>query len=146
MKTPESAEPEGNRWRPARNVWALSAVSFLTDASSEIIAPLLPLFLTGTLGASVRTVGVIEGGAEAIASLLKLASGWWSDRSRRRKPLIVLGYSLASLVRPLVAVAQSTSQVMLSREGRPRRAARCATGGVHPCGLSRARVRLSSRR
>ena len=115
MKTPERAEPEGNRWRPARNVWALSAVSFLTDASSEIIAPLLPLFLTGTLGASVRTVGVIEGGAEAIASLLKLASGWWSDRSRRRKPLIVLGYSLASLVRPLVAVAQSTSQVMLIR-------------------------------
>lgn len=103
------------RWRPSRNIWALSAVSFLTDASSEIIAPLLPLFLTTTLGASVRTVGLIEGGAESIASLLKLASGWWSDHSRRRKPLIVFGYALASLVRPLVAVAQSTTQVLLIR-------------------------------
>jgi len=96
-------------------VWALSAVSFLTDASSEIIAPLLPMFLTMTLGASARTVGLIEGGAEALASLLKLASGWWSDRARRRKPLIVAGYALASLVRPLVAVAQTSTQVLLIR-------------------------------
>lgn len=102
-------------WRPRGNVLALSVVSFLTDASSEIIAPLLPLFLTTTLGASVRTVGVIEGGAEAIASLLKLASGWWSDRVQRRKPLIVAGYALASVARPLVAIAQTTSQVLAIR-------------------------------
>ena len=109
-------EPPSRRpWRPTRNVWALSAVSFLTDASSEIIAPLLPMFLVGTLGASVRTVGLIEGGAEAIASLLKLASGWWSDRSHRRKPLIVFGYTVASLVRPLVAIAQTSTQVLLIR-------------------------------
>lgn len=94
---------------------ALAAVSFLTDASSEIIAPLLPLFLVGTLGASVRTVGVIEGSAEAVASFVKLASGWWSDRSRRRKPLIVFGYTVASLVRPLVAFAQSATQVAAIR-------------------------------
>jgi len=103
------------RWRPTRNVMALAAVSFLTDASSEIIAPLLPLFLVGTLGATVRMVGVIEGSAEAVASLLKLASGWWSDRVSRRKPLIVAGYALASLVRPLVAIAQSATQVLAIR-------------------------------
>ncbi len=102
-------------WRPRGNVLALSVVSFLTDASSEIIAPLLPLFLTTTLGASARTVGLIEGGAEAIASLLKLASGWWSDRVQRRKPLIVAGYALASVARPLVAIAQTTSQVLAIR-------------------------------
>jgi MFS family permease len=96
-------------------VLALSAVSLLTDASSEIIAPLLPLFLVGTLGTSVQMVGVIEGAAEAVAALLKLASGWWSDRAVRRKPLIVAGYTIASLVRPLVAVAQSGGQVLMIR-------------------------------
>jgi MFS family permease len=107
--------PPVARWTPARNVLALAAVSFLTDASSEIIAPLLPLFLVGTLGATVSMVGVIEGGAETVASLLKLASGWWSDRVSRRKPLIVAGYTIASLVRPLVAVAQSGTQVLAIR-------------------------------
>ena len=107
--------PPAARWTPARNVLALAAVSFLTDASSEIIAPLLPLFLVGTLGVTVSMVGVIEGGAETVASLLKLASGWWSDRVSRRKPLIVAGYAIASLVRPLVAVAQSGSQVLAIR-------------------------------
>lgn len=94
---------------------ALSAVSLLTDASSEIIAPLLPLFLVGTLGTSVRMVGIIEGGAEAVAAGLKLLSGWWSDRVAQRKPLIVAGYALASLVRPLVAIAQSGTQVLSIR-------------------------------
>ncbi len=109
------ANATSGRWVPGRNVLALAAVSFLTDASSEIIAPLLPLFLVGTLGVSVSMVGVIEGGAEAVASLLKLASGWWSDRVSRRKPLIVVGYTIASLVRPLVAMAQSASQVLAIR-------------------------------
>ena len=113
--TSPTATPTATRWMPARNVLALAAVSFLTDASSEIIAPLLPLFLVGTLGATVSMVGVIEGGAEAVASLLKLASGWWSDRVSRRKPLIVAGYTIASLVRPLVAMAQSASQVLAIR-------------------------------
>ncbi|MES2525007.1 MAG: MFS transporter [Gemmatimonadota bacterium] len=103
------------RWRPGRNVLALSAVSFLTDASSEIIAPLLPLFLTGTLGASVAFVGLIEGAAESVASLLKLGSGWWSDRLKRRKPLIVAGYAIASFARPLVGLAGSAGQVLAIR-------------------------------
>ena len=95
-----------------RNVYALSAVSFFTDASSEMIYPLLPIFLTTTLGASAGSLGIIEGAAETTAALLKLASGWWSDRVRRRKPLIVAGYTIASAVRPLIAVAQNAGQVL----------------------------------
>ena len=93
----------------------LAAVSFLTDASSEIIYPLLPIFLTTVLGASASVVGAIEGAAETTSALLKLASGWWSDRVSRRKPLVVAGYALASLARPLVAVAQSATQVLAIR-------------------------------
>jgi len=98
-----------------RNVYALSAVSFFTDASSEMIYPLLPVFLTTVLGASAGFLGVVEGAAETTAALLKLASGWWSDRVRKRKPLIVGGYAIASLVRPLIAVAQSAGQVLAIR-------------------------------
>ena len=117
MAVAPSAFPhdEHRAWRPRGNVLALAAVSFLTDASSEIIAPLLPLFLVGTLGASVQMVGVIEGAAEALAALLKVASGWWSDRVSRRKPLIVFGYGLASLVRPMVAIAQTGAHVLAIR-------------------------------
>jgi MFS family permease len=96
-------------------VLVLAAVSFLTDASSEIIYPLLPIFLTTVLGAGASAVGAIEGTAETTSALLKLASGWWSDRVKRRKPLVVWGYALASLARPLVAVAQSASQVLAIR-------------------------------
>lgn len=98
-----------------RNVIALGAVSFFTDVSSEMIYPLLPVFLTATLGASAGMVGAIEGAAETTASLLKLASGWWSDRMRRRKPLVVFGYALAALARPLVAMAQTATQVLAIR-------------------------------
>src|SRR3954469_5491967 len=98
-----------------RNVYALSAVSFFTDASSEMIYPLLPVFLTTVLGASAGSLGIIEGAAETTSALLKLASGWWSDRVRRRKPLIAFGYGLASAVRPLIAIAQSASQVLAIR-------------------------------
>ena len=93
----------------------LAAVSLLTDASSEIIYPLLPIFLTTVLGTSAAAVGAIEGAAETTSALLKLASGWWSDRARRRKPLVVAGYALASLARPLVAIAQSAGQVLAIR-------------------------------
>src|SRR5687767_12691120 len=83
--------------------------------SSEMIYPLLPVFLTTTLGASAGMLGVIEGAAETTASLLKLASGWWSDRVGKRKPLVVLGYGIASFVRPLIAAAQSAPQVLAIR-------------------------------
>jgi MFS family permease len=103
------------RSRLGRNVLALAAVSFFTDASSEMIYPLLPLFLTTTLGASAVFVGAIEGAADSVSALLKLASGWLSDRTKRRKPLVVAGYTLASAVRPLVAIAQSATHVLLIR-------------------------------
>ena len=101
--------------RLGRNVYALTVVSFLTDVSSEMIYPLLPAFLTTTLGASASFVGAIEGAAESTAALLKLASGWWSDRVRRRKPLVVVGYLIASVMRPLVALARSAGQVLAIR-------------------------------
>ncbi len=96
-------------------VLALGLVSFLTDLSSEMIYPLLPVFLTATLGAGAVALGAVEGAAESTAALLKLASGWWSDRARRRKPLVVAGYTLASAVRPLVALASSVPQVLAVR-------------------------------
>jgi len=96
-------------------VLVLAAVSLLTDASSEIIYPLLTIFLTTVLGTSAAAVGAIEGAAETTSALLKLASGWWSDRASRRKPLVVAGYALASLARPLVAIAQSAGQVLAIR-------------------------------
>ena len=101
--------------RLGRNVYALGAVSFFTDVSSEMIYPLLPVFLTSMLGATAGFVGTIEGAAESTAALLKLASGWWSDRIRRRKPLVVIGYTIASVMRPLIAIAQSASQVLVIR-------------------------------
>lgn len=104
-----------SRPRLGRTVKALGAVSFLTDVSSEMIYPLLPLFLAGTLGVSAGVIGVVEGAAESTAALVKLASGWWSDRVRRRKPLVVAGYIVASVARPLIAIAQSATQVLLIR-------------------------------
>ena len=105
-----------NLWRRyrrlPRNVFAISLVSLLNDASSEIIYPLLPVFLATTLGASARAIGVIEGLAESMASLLKLFAGYLSDRIGKRKVLVVAGYSLASLVRPLLAFAYTWPQVL----------------------------------
>lgn len=101
--------------RLGRNVLALAAVSFLTDVASDMTYPLLPLFLATTLGASATMVGAIEGAAESVAALLKLASGWLSDRVPRRKPLVLAGYGIASLIRPLIGLAQSATQVLAIR-------------------------------
>jgi len=94
------------------NVRALGMVSLLTDASTEMVYPLLPLFLTRTLGAGTAFVGLVEGVAETTASLLKLVSGWLSDRLRRRKALVIWGYGLSSLTRPLMAMALLPSHVL----------------------------------
>ena len=101
--------------RLPRNVLAIGLVSLLNDASSEFIYPLLPLFLTLTLGASPFAVGVIEGGAESLSGFLKLFSGYFSDRRGRRKGLVVFGYGLASAVRPLIGFATSWPQVFAIR-------------------------------
>ena len=83
-----------------RNIFSLGWVSFFTDVSSEMIYPLLPVFLTAVLGVGTTFVGLVEGAAEATASLLKLFSGWLSDRLGKRKLLILFGYTLSSFVRP----------------------------------------------
>ena len=80
-----------------------------------MIYPLLPIFLAGVLGTSSTFIGAIEGTAETTASLLKLVSGWWSDRIKTRKPFVVTGYLIASVVRPFTAAARSASQVLAIR-------------------------------
>ena len=98
---------------------ALGLVSLLTDVSSEMIYPLLPLFLTRVLGAGQTYVGLVEGAAESAASLTKLFSGWLADRLGKRKSLVVAGYTFSTFTRPLVAfaLAHGTSWPSASRTG-----------------------------
>ncbi len=103
------------RSRLHRNVIALGLVSLLTDFSSEMIYPLLPVFLTAVLGAGPAALGIIEGVAETTASLLKLFSGVWSDRLGRKKPLVVAGYALSTAARPLVGIATAWGHVLAIR-------------------------------
>ncbi|ANM31772.1 hypothetical protein ABI59_22735 [Acidobacteria bacterium Mor1] len=103
------------RPRIGREVFLLGLVSLLTDAASEMALPLLPAFLTLTLGAGAATLGLIEGIAEATASILKLVSGRLADRSGRRRPLVLAGYGLSSLVRPLLALAVLPVHVLAVR-------------------------------
>ena len=98
-----------------RTVWALGLVSLFMDISSETIHALLPLFLTATLGASVALVGLIDGVAEATASIAKVFSGYLSDRLRKRKMLILIGYGLAAVTKPLFALAGSPAVVFGAR-------------------------------
>lgn len=93
------------RFKVSPQVLLLGFAALLNDTSSEMIYPLLPLFLTEYAGASAFIIGVIEGTAEAIAAILKLASGWLSDRAARRKPFIVGGYFIAAASRALIGVA-----------------------------------------
>lgn len=113
-------DPSGNpldRFGLSRPVWLLGWVSFFTDVAGEIIYPLLPLFLTQTLGASAMSIGVIEGVAEAANSVLKVVSGWLADRFGALKRLVLAGYGLSSLVRPVIAVVGSWPQVLFIRFG-----------------------------
>jgi MFS family permease len=99
--------------RPGRrNIVALGVVSFLTDISSEMTLTLLPLFLADTLGTKVAIIGLIEGIAESTATLLKLVSGWISDRLRRRKALAVLGYGLSAFSKPFLYLANAWGPVL----------------------------------
>ncbi len=107
--------PERCVRRLPATVVVLGIVSFFTDVSSEMIAPLLPVFVTVTLGAGPAALGAIEGVAESTAALLKLASGFWADRVRRRKPLILAGYVLAGFARPCIAFAAGWGAVLAVR-------------------------------
>ena len=98
-----------------KTVWALGLVSLCMDLSSELVHALLPVFMTVVLGASMVAVGMVEGIAEATAAIVKVFSGALSDKLARRKPLVVLGYGLAALSKPLFPLAGSVALVLGAR-------------------------------
>ncbi len=98
-----------------KNVWAMGLVSLFNDISSEMIYPIIPLFLKNVLGAPVAVIGLIEGVAESTASLLKLLSGWISDRLKKRKIFVIIGYSLSGISKILIGLAQSWPFVLFAR-------------------------------
>lgn len=111
-----STASEKRGWRAVpRTVWSLGLVSLLMDTSSEMIHALLPVFLVGSLGASAAMVGLIEGIGEATASIVKVFSGWLSDKLGKRKLLTVLGYGLAALSKPLFPLATDPAHVLGAR-------------------------------
>ena len=97
------------------NVIILGLVSLFTDLSSQMVFPLLPLFLTTALGANATIVGLVEGSAESTASLLKVFSGYWSDKIRKRKPFVLGGYGISALMKPLFAFAYIWQNVVVIR-------------------------------
>jgi len=109
-----SAARPGIRDLP-RNVWAVSFTSFFMDISSEMVINVLPLFLASVLGVKTNVIGIIEGVAEATASILKLFSGWFSDRLRARKWLAVSGYAISAFAKPFFYVAHSWGAVAGAR-------------------------------
>jgi len=112
MATSPSAKGEG---KLSRTVVGLGWVSLLTDASSELIFPLLPMFLTDVLHTQATFVGLLEGMAEATSSGVKYLSGRWADRRARAKPLVLWGYGLSTFMRPLIALAMAPWQVLAVR-------------------------------
>ncbi len=98
-----------------RNVWVVTATSLLTDVSSEMIFYLLPLYLSNVLGVKTNIIGLIDGLAEMTASLLKLFSGWLSDRLQSRKWLTVFGYSLSAFGKPFLLLANTWGAVLAVR-------------------------------
>ena len=112
--TEEAAAAVGRPSIP-RPVWLLGWTSLLTDAATEIIYPLLPVYLSRVLGAGAMSLGLIEGVAEGINSVLKIVSGWWSDRRAKRRPIVIAGYALSGAARPLIAITTTWFQVLLVR-------------------------------
>ena len=82
-----------------KNIFMLGLVSLFTDLSSQMVFPLIPLFLVTVLGTGAYAVGIVEGAAETTASLLKVVSGYWSDKIKKRKPFVLFGYSLSSITK-----------------------------------------------
>ena len=99
----------------SRNVFFTGLVSFFMDVSSEMIYPLVPLFLANVLGVNKSMIGLIEGIAESTASIIKVFSGWLSDRIGQRKNLMLAGYTISTLSRPIIALAGAWQQVLTSR-------------------------------
>jgi MFS family permease len=98
-----------------RNVYMLGLVSFFTDFSSEMVFCLLPVYILGLPGGTIASLGLVEGTAEAVSYALRAMSGFFSDKFRKRKPFILLGYALSNIAKPLFAAAANVSQVMTIR-------------------------------
>src|SRR5512140_3627897 len=107
MESTEKATLPASIARLPRNVWAVGLTSFFMDVSSEMVINILPLFLANVLGVQTSIIGLIEGIAEATASILKLFSGWLSDRVGGRKWLAVAGYGLSALSKPFFYIAST---------------------------------------
>jgi MFS family permease len=104
-----------NKFSISKNVFVLGLVSFFNDVASEMIYPIIPIFLTSVLGAPVAIVGLIEGIAESTASVLKVISGWFSDKWQKRKPFVVAGYSFSAISKILLSLAFSWPFVLIAR-------------------------------
>ena len=115
--TSAESEPAGSLRRLPRNVWVVTATSFLMDISSEMLLNLLPLFLFNVLGVRTAAIGAIEGVAESASSLLKLFSGWLSDKLGKRKSLAVVGYGVSTVVKPFLYFVTSWAGVLAVRFG-----------------------------
>lgn len=116
MPDPTSQAHPAAQWQKLpRNVWIVTVVSFLTDISSEMVFNLLPLFLKNVLGVKTNIIGIIEGVAETTASLLKIFSGWLSDRLHQRKWLTVAGYGLSTIAKPFLYLVTSWGGVLAVR-------------------------------
>jgi len=98
-----------------RNVFALGWVSFFNDLASEMIYPIVPIFLTSFLGVPVAIVGLIEGIAESTASILKFFSGWLSDKFQKRKPFVISGYALSTFSKIILGLSYSWPLVLIAR-------------------------------
>ncbi len=114
-----AAETAAPRWFHVRGitrpVWILSLVSFFADVSGEMVYPIVPLFITGTLGAPALAVGVVEGVAEGTANLTKLVTGRWADQAGVRKPFVVAGYGLAALGKLILGLATAWPIALVGR-------------------------------
>src|SRR2546430_15897010 len=102
-------------FRFPRAVWLLGWVSLATDSATEAIYPILPFFLTRVLGAGAVSLGVVEGAAEAVNSVLKIWSGRAADRAEKKRPLVLFGYGVSSIARPFIALATSWPQGVFVR-------------------------------
>jgi len=104
-----------NKLGISKNVFVLGLVSFFNDVASEMIYPVVPIFLTSVLGAPVAVVGLIEGIAESTASILKVVSGWLSDKFQKRKPFVIAGYSFSAISKIILSLAYSWPFVLFAR-------------------------------
>jgi len=107
------SEPEEKRGM--RNIYALGLVSFFTDISSEMVFSVLPMFILGLPGSSPAPLGLIDGVVEALSYALRSISGFWSDRFRRRKVVVLVGYGFSNVVKPFFAVAGTAMDAFVIR-------------------------------